>query len=60
MYGPFEFCRPLIGLFTGEYGGSKYRTQLCVLVQEDKVALRDAVREALKNIPDEIIDERMP
>lgn len=60
MYGPFEFCRPLIGLFTGEYGGSKYRTQLCVLVQEDKVPLREAVLEALKNLPDEIIDERMP
>ena len=59
IYGPFEFCRPLLGLFAGEYGGSKYRTQLSVLVQEKKVALREAVKEALKNIPEEVIDERM-
>jgi hypothetical protein len=59
IYGPFEFCKPLIGLFSGEYGGSKFRTQLSVLVQEKKVALREAVKEALKNIPEEVIDERM-
>ena len=59
-YKTFDLAKPLIGLFNGEYGGAKFRTTLSVLLQERKWELRPAVAEALKNLPDETLDERPP
>jgi hypothetical protein len=60
-YKPLDLVKPLVGLFNGEYGGSSFRKRLFELAQKDKaVTIRGAVAEALKAIPQEILDERAP
>jgi tRNA-dihydrouridine synthase len=64
FYRPMELVKPLLSLFAGEYGGGKYRTALSAAIQGTdgrvKVGLRDAVAEALRHIPEEVLDARPP
>ena len=60
LYRTFELVKPLIGLFNGEFGGARFRTQLSVLLQEEKKGIREAVEEALRGLPDEVLDSRAP
>ena len=59
-YRTFELAKPLIGLFAGEFGGARFRTELSVLLQERKWELRPAVAAALAYVHSETLDERPP
>ena len=42
LYRPFEFAKPLLALFQGEYAGSRFRKELSKGLQERGMSLRDA------------------
>lgn len=60
FYRPFELAKPLIGLFAGEYGSGHFRKTMSQLIQEQHWEFKPAVLEALKCIPDAVLDERPP
>jgi tRNA-dihydrouridine synthase len=60
LYKPFEFAKPLIGLFQGEFGGARFRKALTQGLQDSKLPLREAVEHALKLLPDSVLDARPP
>ena len=56
LYRPFEFAKPLLALFAGERGGSRFRKHLSQSLQEKSMGLREAVMLALSGLDDEILD----
>jgi tRNA-dihydrouridine synthase A len=56
LYRPFEFAKPLLALFQGEYAGSRFRKELSKGLQERGLSLRDAVAAALVFVPEDVVD----
>jgi len=55
---PFSLAKPLISLFQGEKGGGSFRRTLSQCLQERKMGLRESLGEAVKSLPDEVLDAR--
>lgn len=59
LFRPFEYVKPLFGLFAYEYGARQFRHAISVAIEQRK-PIAKVVREAMKFIPDTVLDERPP
>lgn len=60
LYGQFELIKPIMALFHGKAGGSKFRTVVATASQTERLPIRAAVMKAMALIPDEVLDELPP
>jgi tRNA dihydrouridine synthase A len=58
QYKPFQLAKPLMGLFQGEFGGSRWRGALAQGLQDRKLSLREAVSEAMLMLPPAALEQR--